>query len=170
MIWNSFTSNIYVLERLVAHNIFLKDETSYMIQLLALLDFLKSRENKKCCGREQAQGHNGDCYGKHKSMIFIWDNIPKGWKIVSKKMRSPKNKQKCIIVFEKKRKEKGKKKETIFEKDRKISLSCMPSLLFLFAYCFSEFLAIIVCWFWAVDQDGLYASTHPFRFLYSLTF
>lgn len=116
MIWNAFTSNIYVLERLVAHNIFLKDETYYMIHLLALLDFLKSRENKKCCGREQAQGHNGDCYGKHKSMIFIWDNIPKGWEKVSKKLRSSKNKQNCIIVFENKKERERKEEENNFWK------------------------------------------------------
>lgn len=36
-------------------------------------------------------------------MIF-----PKDWKVVSKKLRSPKNKQKCTILFEKKGKEKGK--------------------------------------------------------------
>lgn len=121
-----------------------KDKTSYMIQLLAVLGILKSRENKKCCGREQAQGHNDDCYGKHKSMISIWGIIPKGLDVVSKKLRSPKNRWKCI-GFEKERKEKGKKNnEQEVYKDSKIICLHIPSLLFFFAYCFSKFSAIIV--------------------------
>lgn len=58
-------------------------------------------------------GQNCDLYVKQTSPLFVHEltTFPKDWKTVNIKLKSPKNKQKCIIVFGKTRKGKAKEEK-----------------------------------------------------------